>query len=413
MESGEKALNDKLSALSVGKDFIPDIDVFVDDSGSKRRKGEMHLEADCGREQERGIDLRGAMSAVESYSEEVEGDSTADRNTPSCSYSMLKERQEEEADLCTEPSDGPPDGFLFILPYADLKSLLTLERVSKPMRSGVNDVPLWRKLSVEPPLSKALTDDILMTLVKRADGKLKSLRLVKCLRITDAGLANVLSLCPQLEKLEIPGCSGLSADALVGTVEQHCTISRSKGMPGIKQLRVRGIFSISHQHLNALGDMVLSGNGHQSTPTRPIYRNADPLSVVDDERAIDVEICPRCKGEWATLVFDCTRKSCQKVARLDPSKACRGCMVCLPRCVRCGTCLLKDEEFEKTCCIDFVCLSCWSQLPKCSQCNGAICRRHMGKFLEGNSCNPVICEDCLYDYDEGIDLEIFDDAASV
>ncbi|KAG6544568.1 hypothetical protein Mapa_013990 [Marchantia paleacea] len=312
-----------------------------DDSGSKRRKGEMHLEADCGREQERGIDLRGAMSAVESYSEEVEGDSTADRNTPSCSYSMLKERQEEEADLCTEPSDGPPDGFLFILPYADLKSLLTLER------------------------------------------------------------------------LEIPGCSGLSADALVGTVEQHCTISRSKGMPGIKQLRVRGIFSISHQHLNALGDMVLSGNGHQSTPTRPIYRNADPLSVVDDERAIDVEICPRCKGEWATLVFDCTRKSCQKVARLDPSKACRGCMVCLPRCVRCGTCLLKDEEFEKTCCIDFVCLSCWSQLPKCSQCNGAICRRHMGKFLEGNSCNPVICEDCLYDYDEGIDLEIFDDAASV
>ncbi|KAG6544551.1 hypothetical protein Mapa_013991 [Marchantia paleacea] len=108
------------------------------------------------------------MSVVESSSEEVEEDSTADRNTPSCSYSMLQERQDEEAALCTEPSDGPPDGFHFILPYADLKSLLTLERVSTPMRSGVNDVPVWKKLSVH----------ILMTLVKRANGKLKSLRLV-------------------------------------------------------------------------------------------------------------------------------------------------------------------------------------------------------------------------------------------
>lgn len=55
--------------------------------------------------------LRGAMSLVESFSKEVEEDSTAARNTLSSSYLMFQQRQDEEAVLHTEPSDGPPDGF--------------------------------------------------------------------------------------------------------------------------------------------------------------------------------------------------------------------------------------------------------------------------------------------------------------
>ncbi|BFI36681.1 hypothetical protein MPTK2_5g21040 [Marchantia polymorpha subsp. ruderalis] len=191
MERVEKALTEKqLSALSVGKDFIPETDGLIKDSGSKRRKGGMHLEADFGGEQDCGIDSRGAMSGVESSCGEVEQDLPADSNTPSCSHSMLQERHEEEAAL------------ICILPYADLKSLLTLERVSKHMRSEVNDVLLmWRKLEVEPPLSSALTDDILMTLVKRTGGLLKVVRLVGCSRITDDGLFKALPLCPQIEEV--------------------------------------------------------------------------------------------------------------------------------------------------------------------------------------------------------------------
>ncbi|BBN12550.1 hypothetical protein MPTK1_5g21030 [Marchantia polymorpha subsp. ruderalis] len=392
MERVGNALTEKLSALSVGKDFNPETDMLVQDSGSKRRKGGMHLEADFGGEQDCGIDSKGAMSGVESSCGEVEQELTADSHTPSCSSSML---QEEQAALCTEVADGPPDGFLSILPYTDLKSLLTLERVSKHMRSGVNDVLVWRKLEVEPPLSRALTDDILMTLVKRAGGLLKVMRLVRCSRITDGGLANALSLCPQLEKLEIPGCTGLNIDALVHTVEQHCAMSRSQGMCGIKQLRIRGMYEIHQQSLYALRDLILSGPGHQSTPgpTQPVYMFSNTF---DDHRAIDVEMCPRCDFEYATIVFDCTRKSCQNAAKIDPSKACRGCFMCLPRCSGCGNCLLEDEEFERTCCVWSLCFSCWAQSPRCAECNTAICWQHKTEFLEGITQDPKseVCVRC-------------------
>ncbi|BBN11054.1 hypothetical protein MPTK1_5g08660 [Marchantia polymorpha subsp. ruderalis] len=388
----DKALAEKLSGLSVGTDFIPDTDV-VKDSGSNRRIGGMHLEADFGGEQDCGIDSRGAMSGVESSCEEVEQELTENSYQPSCSNSMLQERQEEEAALYTEHSDGPPDGFLSILPYADLKSLLTLERVSKQMRIAVNDVLVWRKLEVEPPLNRALTDDILMTLVKRAGGLLKSMRLVTCLGITDEGLANALSLCPQLEKLEVPGCTGLNIDALVHTVEQQCAMSRSKGMCGIKQLRIRGILEIHEQSLFALRDMMLSRNGHQLPITWPAYLSS---TTIDDDRAIDVEMCPRCDSQYATVVFDCTRKSCQNAARVDPSKACRGCFMCLPRCSGCGTCCLEDEDFESTCCIWDVCFSCWAQSPKCAECNTAFCWKHKRDYMEGtiHSALSGICDRC-------------------
>ncbi|KAL2610282.1 hypothetical protein R1flu_028855 [Riccia fluitans] len=48
--------------------------------------------------------------------------------------------KEDKAATCSESLIGPPDGFYFIFPYVDLPSLLILERVSKPVWSGVNDV---------------------------------------------------------------------------------------------------------------------------------------------------------------------------------------------------------------------------------------------------------------------------------
>ncbi|BBN11866.1 hypothetical protein MPTK1_5g15410 [Marchantia polymorpha subsp. ruderalis] len=411
MGTVEKALTEKLSGLSVGTDFIPETDV-VKDSGSKRRRGGMHLEADFGGEQDCGIDSRGAMSGVESSCEEVKQELTENSYRPSCSNLKLQERQEEEAALCTEHSDDLPDGFLSILPYADLKSLLTLERVSKQMRSRVNDVLVWRKLEVDRPLNRALTDDILMTLVKRAGGLLKSMRLVTCLWITDEGLANALSLCPQLEKLDVPGCIQLNINALVHTVEQHCAMSRSKGMSGIKQLQILGKFKIQEQNEFTKRDMILRANGlltntwplYQSPTTWPVYLSS---STIDDDRAKDVEMCPMCDSHYATVVFDCTRKSCQNAARVDPIKACRDCFISLPSCSGCGTCLLvDDEEFKRACCRRYVCFSCWAQSPKCAKCNTAICRRHKKDFMQRTtlSASSGVCERCAKGWEKENDF---------
>ncbi|BBN08601.1 hypothetical protein MPTK1_4g12870 [Marchantia polymorpha subsp. ruderalis] len=415
MGTVEKALTEKLSGLSVGTDFIPETDV-VKDSRSKRMKGGMHLESDFGGEQDCGIDSRGAMSGVESSCEKLEPVLTENSYRPSCSNSMLQERQEEEAALCTEHSDGTPDGFPSILPYADLKSRLTLMRVSKQMRSRVNDVLVWRKLEVERPQNKSLTDGILMTLVKRAGGLLKSMRLVTCLMISDEGLANALSLCPQLEKLEVPGCIQLNINALVHTVEQHSAMSRSKGMSGIKQLQILGKFEIQEQNEFTQRDMILRANGlhltttwtlYQSPWTWPVYLSS---STIDDDRAMDVEKCHLCKFGYAKVLFDCTRKSCENAARIDTIKACEGCFICLPSCSGCGTCVPYDKEFERACCRRYLCFSCWAQSPKCAKCNTAICRQHKEDFMERTTLSALsgVCERCANggrETDEFLELE--------
>ncbi|OAE23838.1 hypothetical protein AXG93_369s1320 [Marchantia polymorpha subsp. ruderalis] len=116
-------------------------------------------------------------------------------------------------------------------------------------------------------------------------------------------------------QLEVPGCTGLNIDALVHTVEQQCAMSRSKGMCGIKQLRIRGIREIHEQSLFALRDMILSRNGHQLPITWPAYLSS---TTIDDDRAIDVEMCPRCDSQYATVVFDSAGRSPPNAQNVTP-----------------------------------------------------------------------------------------------
>ncbi|KAL3676679.1 hypothetical protein R1sor_026627 [Riccia sorocarpa] len=278
---------------------------------------------------------------------------------------VAEQRGEEDKEAtCTDSSAGPPDGFSFIFPYLDLKSLLTLERVSKSMRSGVNDILVWSRLLVEPPLSRNLTNEILFSLVTRAGGTLQFLGLVDFFRLTDEALAHVLSLSPRLEKLFIPGCTGLTAESVVNLVQQHAEEARAKGRTGIKQLRIRGIYNVTEHHLETLRTVLLSSNAGKIMPTKPLYWHTCSTYLLEDVRAIDVEICPRCRNQWPTVVYDCPKESCQQLVRLQPNKACRGCIVCIPRCVGCGSCQPREAEWEKTCCADMVCLTCWLDLPK-------------------------------------------------
>ncbi|KAL2612742.1 hypothetical protein R1flu_024434 [Riccia fluitans] len=303
--------------------------------------------------------------------------------------------KEDKAATCSESLIGPPDGFYFIFPYVDLPSLLTLERVSKPVWSGVNDVLVWSKFLVEPPLSRKLSNDILLSLVERAKGTLKFLGLVDCNHINDEGLGRVLSLSPRLEKLFVPGCTRLTAAGVVNMVQLHAKEARAKGMAGIKQIRVRGIFNMTRHELDALRAVVLSSSANQALQRKPLYFHTGSTYFLEVERPIDGEICPRCRSEFQTIVYDCPNESCQEMAKLEPSKACRGCIVCVPRCVGCGTCQPKDEDGESTCCADWVCFTCWLNMPKCAECQKSFCRKHRSVFYSREPDGPRICEDCL------------------
>lgn len=95
-----------------------------------------------------------------------------------------------------------PEALFYTLPYLGLKELLILELVSKQLRDAVRgDVLLWQHLHVNAPLNKKFTNDALLRLASRGQGRLRSVSLVKCLRITDDGIETVLASNPMLQKV--------------------------------------------------------------------------------------------------------------------------------------------------------------------------------------------------------------------
>ncbi|KAJ7525404.1 hypothetical protein O6H91_17G049200 [Diphasiastrum complanatum] len=281
---------------------------------------------------------------------------------------------------------GTPEGFTFVLPYLQLQDLLAMEQVSKSLRDSVrNDTSLWTNLCVDHPLSKKVTDDVLARLSARARGHLQSLSLLKCSRITDAGVQQVLVTNPMILKLWLPGCTGVSAEGVVKMVKAH-TEGKSIGMPGLKQLRIRGLAGVTTEHVEKLQAMLYGGDQVKPGTAKPqYYHYGNYSSFCDDDRVIDVETCPKCGN--ARMVYDCTRERCQQNLQ-----QCRGCTFCISRCEECGTCI-DETEYEETFCLDLLCSSCWLRPPKCLQCNrpeGGLQAEHFA----GGPDTFFICSDC-------------------
>ncbi|GLJ48244.1 hypothetical protein SUGI_1018570 [Cryptomeria japonica] len=290
-----------------------------------------------------------------------------------------------------EVSGGlPHEAIFFTLAYLPLQDLLSVERVCKSLRAAVkNDELLWRHLHVEHPLSKKFTNDSLIQLSSRAQGHLQCLSLVECLRVTDEGLKVVLDSNPNLTKLCLPGCTRVSAEGIVQIVKDHTENNRN-GMSGLKHLRIRGLYGLTKDHLDNLKSSVNGGFQQQTGPVKPqFYHNGHYSFTYDDDRSIDVEVCPKCDN--ARLVYDCTRERCQQ--RKDHKlQQCRGCIFCIARCEECGRCI-DDNEYEETFCLDLLCSSCWLQLPKCLECNRPGCGRHADHFMRKPD-TTFVCGDC-------------------
>lgn len=168
------------------------------------------------------------------------------------------------------------------------------------------------------------------------------------------------------------------------------TERRSVHVPGLTQLRIRGIYGTTLEILTTLLTM-MQLEGNQTSRSPQYYKNGDPSPAISEERPIDLEACPKCRNPG--LVFDCTRPACQQ-RRHTRLQQCRGCHFCIPRCEECGMCI-QGDDYEETFCMELVCQPCWlnAGLPKCPECNRAGCRRH-AELLHISETSISPCDSC-------------------
>ncbi|KAL5708417.1 hypothetical protein ACHQM5_019213 [Ranunculus cassubicifolius] len=268
----------------------------------------------------------------------------------------------------------PHDALFFVLAYLNFLDLLKCSRVCKSFKDAVdNDVLLWFDFIVEPPLNLKITDDVLLKFTDKAQGRLRSLGITNCVRITDGGLQRVIEKNPNITKLYIQSCTQMTPDGILKVVE-----SSNK----LEMIRVENIYSLKKNHLQTLYSS-LNIKPQDQKPNIYLEANSNP---------VDIEICPKCSD--VRLVFQCLREKC-KSKNERPLSACKGCLFCVPRCEGCGGCV-DQEETGETACADVVCLDCWLKLPKCNLCNKPYCNRHLESIeLSNPNSSGFVCEGCL------------------
>ncbi|KAG8383267.1 hypothetical protein BUALT_Bualt05G0166600 [Buddleja alternifolia] len=276
-------------------------------------------------------------------------------STSSCSEMQFDEKEDS---VCK--SDGVPhEAFIFALSYLGVKDLLSVERVCRSLCSTVRDDPLlWMSIHIDQPLNERITDDVLVQLACRAQGNLQCLSLVECPKITDDGIGRILETNPRLTKLCVPGCTRLSIEGVLNNIK---TCHSKKDVMDIKCLRIGGLYGVTHEHFDELKLLLGTDNNKLESHQKPhFYHRGNFYLPHDDDRAIDIEMCPRC--EKFKLVYDCPAEGC-RVKDNNASQACRACTLCIPRCAQCGTCI-NDNEYEEMFCLELLCSDCVKQLGK-------------------------------------------------
>lgn len=247
---------------------------------------------------------------------------------------------------------SPHPALGFSLSYLGLSDLLSVERVCKSLHSTVRGDPLlWRSIHIDQPLNDRITDDVLFELTKRAQGNLQCLSLVECSRITDDGLKRVLEVNPKLIKLSVPGCTKLNIEAIVGLIKAYNTI----GTQRVKHLYMGSLFGVTQQHFEELKLLLGTNSQLQQHSHKPHFYCRKKLYLsFDDDRDIDIDLCPICQS--FKLLYDCPVEGCQEIGD-NTSQACRGCIICIPRCSQCGRCI-KNSAYEETFCLELLCSCC-------------------------------------------------------
>ncbi|KAL4317805.1 hypothetical protein GQ457_18G025750 [Hibiscus cannabinus] len=288
---------------------------------------------------------------------------------------------------------APHEALFIVLAYLPLFELLSMSAVCRSLRDAVEkDVLPWLNIVVEKPLNFRLSDEILSKIGSKANGRLRTLALMNCAKITDDGLQRVIHQNPLIRKLHIPGCTGLTPDGVVTAVQKL-----SDRQHGLESLRINGIGNMKKEHLERI-QYYLQIQQERQPLLYHNYRKFQAYRWEEHGRVIDVEICPKCNE--VRVVFDCPREECKR-KRDDSMTGCRTCMFCTPRCEECGKCV-KNEDLEDTVCADTLCSDCWIQLSKCNFCNKPCCSRHSNMQIASTGSIGWICSVC-HDKSDGFE----------
>lgn len=247
----------------------------------------------------------------------------------------------------------PHLAFSLALGYLGVRDLLAIEGVCKSVRSTVRNDPFyWRNIHIHHPLNDKITDEVLMQLTDRAQGTLQCLSLVECPRITDDGLKRVLDSNPKLSKLCVPGCTRLSINGILESLRTF----KLMGTLRVKHIRIGGLYGVTEEHFEELKFLlgITSEKQQNVNALKPYFYHRESMYLsCDDDRIIDIEMCPRCQK--LRLVYDCPAEVCQ--GKEHASQVCRACTLCIARCVQCGRCI-NDNEYEETFCLELLCSDC-------------------------------------------------------
>ncbi|RDX92001.1 F-box protein SKIP14, partial [Mucuna pruriens] len=281
---------------------------------------------------------------------------------------QVQSSEVEETQNCTKiecdaQGGAPHDALFFVLGYLGVKDLLSVERVCRSLCDAVRADPLlWRTVQIGPPLNRRIRDDTLVKLTNRAQGTLQCLILVNCLWISDSGLGRVLQSNPRLVKLCVPDCIRLTMEGMLFNLRAL----KSSGKLGIKHLRIgglAGVCPVSEEQFEELNELLDASKDLQQGDQKPQFYGREYSPVIcEDDRAIDIEVCPRCKK--LRPVYDCPAESCQQ--KHQAALLCRGCTICIARCICCGRCI-EEFDYEETFCLELLCLNCWNQFLHCSE----------------------------------------------
>ncbi|KAL6838835.1 hypothetical protein ACP4OV_031271 [Aristida adscensionis] len=253
------------------------------------------------------------------------------------------------------------DGMTFALGYLGLRDILSVEMVCKSLRSAVRDEPfIWRCLHIDSHLGGKISDADLLRLTQKSPGALQCLSLVRCTNITDQGLKAVLQNNRQLTKLGIFGNVRLTPQGLLDNLRSFNMVANV----GIKKLRIGNLFNASKEQYEEILSLLRIDKSQELHKQERRIFHADCflpdlhggyapdcfLPDLHDEYALDIEKCPCCPNY--KLVYDCPAEGCN----ISRSGTCRGCIVCIRRCLRCGRCI--DSEYEETFSLDHLCPNC-------------------------------------------------------
>lgn len=127
---------------------------------------------------------------------------------------------------------------------------------------------------------------------------------------------------------------------------------------GIKQLRIDTLFGLTFEHFKEFKLLLQADEDTKSNCCKQRFYCIEEMYLsLDNDPAIDIEICPRCLQ--AGLVYDCSGKSCQLMTL--STEACRACHSCISCCVNCR-CYLDNKSYEETFSLDLLCYDCFAQL---------------------------------------------------